>query len=99
MSCSKASNVPKSKEPKCFVSTGDPQALVNKLFADWKKIADVAFKLLSDKFESICDQLRDLELSDLITRVDDYLKQLLWVQFGKIRHQRHQELLSYLLCR
>lgn len=45
--------------------------------------------------------MRDLELNDLVTKLDEYLKKIARrkVQLGKLRHQRHQELLGNIPCR
>lgn len=53
MTCAAASIVPDFEVLKCFVSTGDPQLLVNKMIHRSEKLADASFQLVSDRFESI----------------------------------------------
>lgn len=100
ISCSVASNVPVFffLKATCFVSKGDSQALVNKIICHLeKKIVDAAYKLLSVRFASINDQLRELDFNDLATRVDEYMKHLSVIV--KIRLQHHKELFGNVLCR
>ncbi|BFZ03070.1 hypothetical protein BsWGS_06109 [Bradybaena similaris] len=76
MSCAIASNVPGFEKAKCFVSTGDPQALVNKMIRRLEKIADEAYRLLKERFAHIFTQLIELDLPDLANRLNSYLKQV-----------------------
>ncbi|BFZ13860.1 hypothetical protein BsWGS_16899 [Bradybaena similaris] len=82
LSCSVASNVPKFEEPSFFVNEGDPQDLVTKMLQYLEQVADAAYRLLSDKFAYIKEQLTHLEMPDLITRFDDYLRQLPVIGFN-----------------
>lgn len=56
MSCYVAPNVANFEEPKCFISTADTQLLANNMIRRLETIAEVAFKLLTGRFESIYDQ-------------------------------------------
>ncbi|KAL8600852.1 hypothetical protein ACOMHN_056510 [Nucella lapillus] len=57
MSLAVSSNVPSYDEPVCFVSEGDPQKLVDRMFDHLEEIAQHAYLLSREEFADVYDEL------------------------------------------
>ncbi|BFZ20032.1 hypothetical protein BsWGS_23071 [Bradybaena similaris] len=86
LSWSVASNVPNFMKPKCVVSTGDPQSLVNEMIVYLEKISAAAYKLLKSDFADIFQQLEEFNTPELIKRFESYLHQLPVIGFNSGRY-------------
>jgi hypothetical protein len=82
VSCSVASNVPEMTEPVCFITTGDPQDLVNRMLDYLHRIADAAYAILKEQFADVYTQLAALDDPRLRIRFDEYLRQLPIIGFN-----------------
>ncbi|KAL8613898.1 hypothetical protein ACOMHN_032888 [Nucella lapillus] len=87
MSVSVCSKVPDYREPVCFVSSGDPQDLVNRMIDHIEEISDKAYKLLKEDFKDVYAQI-DAVKDDLVSPkplkdvLDNYLHELPVVGFN-----------------
>lgn len=69
-------------QSKCFVNEVDAHVLVTNILQHLEEVTDSAYKLLSNKFASVTEQITRLEMLDLNTRFDEYLKQLPVISFN-----------------
>lgn len=60
----------------------DAHVLVTNILQHLEEVTDSAYKLLSNKFASVTEQITRLEMLDLNTRFDEYLKQLPVISFN-----------------
>ena len=81
MSVSVCSNVPGYVEPRCFVSDGEPQRLVDQMMDYLREIARRAFSLLKDEFEESYEDIPG-DRPDLKKVLDTYLRQLPVIGFN-----------------
>ena len=86
MSVSICSNVPGYTEPECFVSEGDPQALLNKMGDRLEEIGDRAYAFLEEQFHTVFENIIEAEKYNLIGRLKGYLKQLPVAGFNSGRY-------------
>jgi len=59
MSVSVNSNIPGYDHPVCFVSTGDPHALVGRMMRYLHTISEASARLMTQRFQYILDQLEE----------------------------------------
>ncbi|XP_071805255.1 uncharacterized protein [Asterias amurensis] len=67
LSVSVLSNVQGFEEPKCFISKGDPQQLVNEMIEYLYKISEASYKFLMEKFQLVFKEL-DKQLRNVRTQ-------------------------------